>query len=99
MASALNAEPSEEMKAYANQWKARGKGAIEIALTRQGRRARGRPVRALGFPADRERRPVTFIALFDRGRHPELWRDTAHAAPAPMIAKGAVRRAAAAADA
>ena len=44
----------EEMKAYANQLKKRGKGAIEIALTRQVGRSGAGPVRTARLPAGRE---------------------------------------------
>ena len=45
----------EELKAYANQLKTRGKGAIEIALTRQVGVLEDDQCELLGFPADRER--------------------------------------------
>ncbi|HYX02322.1 MAG TPA: amidohydrolase family protein, partial [Reyranella sp.] len=78
----------EEMKAYANQLKARGKGAIEIALTRQVGVLEEDNAELLNFLLDESGRPVTFIALFDRDDIPEAVRDTLRRA-APMIAKGA----------
>jgi N-acyl-D-aspartate/D-glutamate deacylase len=78
----------EEMKAYANALKARGKGAIEIALTRQVGVLEQDQCELLDFLLDESGRPVTFIALFDRDDIPEAVRDTLRRA-APMIAKGA----------
>ena len=78
----------EEMKAYANQLKKRGKGAIEIALTRQVGVLEEDQCELLDFLLDESGRPVTFIALFDRDDIPEAVRDTLRRA-APMIAKGA----------
>ncbi|MBS0520949.1 MAG: amidohydrolase family protein [Proteobacteria bacterium] len=78
----------EEMKAYANVLKARGKGAIEIALTRQVGVLEQDQCELLDFLLDESGRPVTFIALFDRDDIPEAVRDTLRRA-APMIAKGA----------
>lgn len=78
----------EEMKAYANQLKVRGKGAIEIALTRQVGVLEQDQCELLDFLLEESGRPVTFIALFDRDDIPEAVRDTLRRA-APMIAKGA----------
>ncbi len=78
----------EELKAYANQLKTRGKGAIEIALTRQVGVLEQDQCELLDFLLTESGRPVTFIALFDRDDIPEAVRDTLRRA-APMIAKGA----------
>ena len=78
----------EEMKAYANQLKQRGRGAIEIALTRQVGVLEQDQCELLDFLLEESGRPVTFIALFDRDDIPEAVRDTLRRA-APMIAKGA----------
>ena len=78
----------EELKAYANQLKTRGKGAIEIALTRQVGVLEEDQCELLDFLLTESGRPVTFIALFDRDDIPEAVRDTLRRA-APMIAKGA----------
>jgi N-acyl-D-amino-acid deacylase len=78
----------EELKAYANQLKQRGKGAIEIALTRQVGVLEDDQCELLDFLLTESNRPVTFIALFDRDDIPEAVRDTLRRA-APMIAKGA----------
>jgi N-acyl-D-aspartate/D-glutamate deacylase len=75
----------EEMKAYANVLKARGKGAIEIALTRQVGVLEEDQCELLDFLLDESGRPVTFIALFDRDDIPEAVRNTLRLA-APMIA-------------
>src|SRR5437899_4906962 len=78
----------EELKAYANQLKKRGKGAIEIALTRQVGVLAQDECELLDFLLPERCRPVSFIALFDRDDIPEAVRDTLRRA-APMIAKGA----------
>src|SRR5471030_2083031 len=78
----------EELKAYANQLKKRGKGAIEIALTRQVGVLEDDQCELLDFLLTESGRPVTFIALFDRDDIPEAVRDTLRRA-APQIAKGA----------
>ena len=78
----------EELKAYANQLKVRGRGAIEIALTRQVGVLEDDQCELLDFLLTESGRPVTFIALFDRDDIPEAVRDTLRRA-APMIAKGA----------
>ena len=69
----------EELKAYANALKERGKGAIEIALTRQvGVLERG-PVRAARLPADRERPAGDLHRPVRPRRHPRG--GARHAAP------------------
>ncbi|MFT4582530.1 MAG: N-acyl-D-amino-acid deacylase [Gammaproteobacteria bacterium] len=77
-----------ELKAYSNMLKNRGKGAIEIALTRQISVLDEEQVSLLDFLLDESGRPVTFIAMFDREDLPEAVRTTM-ARIAPMIAKGA----------
>ena len=76
------------MKAYANVLKEKGKGAIEIALTRQVSVLEREQADLLDYLLDESGRPVTFIALFDRDDISEAVRDTLRMA-APMIAKGA----------
>lgn len=78
----------EEMKAYANQLKKRGKGAIEIALTRQVGVLEQDQCELLDFLLEESGRPVTFIALFDRDDISEAVRDTLRRC-APQVAKGA----------
>ena len=78
----------EELKAYSNVLKERGKGAIEVALTRKVGVLEEEQCELLDFLLDESARPVTFIALFDRDDIPEAVRDTLRRA-APMIAKGA----------
>ncbi|HIP04356.1 MAG TPA: amidohydrolase [Gammaproteobacteria bacterium] len=78
----------DELKAYANVLKVRGKGAIEIALTRQIGVLEEEQCELLDFLLDHSGRPVTFIALFDRDDISEAVRDTLRRA-APMIKKGA----------
>ena len=78
----------DELKAYANVLKTRGKGAIEVALTRQIGVLEEEQCELLDFLLDHSGRPVTFIALFDRDDISEAVRDTLRRA-APMIKKGA----------
>ena len=78
----------EELKAYANQLKKRGKGAIEIALTRQVGVLEDDQCELLDFLLTESGRPVTFIALFDRDDIPDAVRNTLRLV-APQIAKGA----------
>ena len=78
----------DELKAYANVLKTRGKGAIEVALTRQIGVLEEEQCELLDFLLDHSNRPVTFIALFDRDDISEAVRDTLRRA-APMIKKGA----------
>ena len=78
----------DELKAYANVLREKGKGAIEVALTRQIGVLEEDQCEMLDFLLDESGRPVTFIALFDRDDIPEAVRDTLRRA-APMIAKGA----------
>ena len=78
----------DELKAYSNMLKRKGKGAIEIALTRQVGVLEPDQLELLDFLLDESGRPVTFIALFDRDDLPDAVRNTLRDA-APMIAKGA----------
>ncbi|HMA87353.1 MAG TPA: amidohydrolase family protein [Burkholderiales bacterium] len=77
-----------ELKAYCNALRARGKGAIEFAMTRQIAVLENPELELLDFMLEESRRPVTFIAMFDRDDLPEAVRETLRKA-APMIAKGA----------
>ncbi len=77
-----------ELKAYCNALRARGKGAIEMAMTRQIAVLEDPELELLDFMLDESGRPVTFIAMFDRDDLPEAVRETLRKA-APMIAKGA----------
>src|SRR5207244_10084267 len=78
----------EELKAYCNALRERGKGAIEIAMTRQIAVLEDPELELLDFMLTESARPITFIALFDRDDLPEAVRTTL-AKAAPMIAKGA----------
>ena len=78
----------EELKAYCNALKERGKGAIEIAMTRQIAVLEDPEVELLGYMLDESARPITFIAMFDRDDLPEALRTTLRKV-APMIARGA----------
>jgi N-acyl-D-aspartate/D-glutamate deacylase len=78
----------DELKAYANALKERGKGAIEIALTRKIAVMDDEEYDLLDFLLRESGRHVTFLALFDRDDIPEAVRDTLRKA-APLIARGA----------
>ncbi|HUO62304.1 MAG TPA: amidohydrolase family protein [Terriglobales bacterium] len=78
----------DELKAYANALKERGKGAIEIALTRKIAVMDDEEYELLDFLLRESGRHVTFLALFDRDDIPEAVRDTLRRA-APLIARGA----------
>ncbi|MGE5128161.1 MAG: N-acyl-D-amino-acid deacylase family protein [Sphingomonadaceae bacterium] len=77
-----------ELKAYCNALRERGKGAIEFAMTRQIAVLENPELELLDFMLEESRRPVTFIAMFDRDDLPEAVRETLRKA-APMIARGA----------
>jgi N-acyl-D-aspartate/D-glutamate deacylase len=77
-----------ELKAYANELKARGKGAIEIALTRQIAVLEDDGLEILDLLVTESARPVTFIAMFDRDDLPEALRETLRKV-APLVARGA----------
>ncbi len=77
-----------ELKAYCNALRVRGKGAIEFAMTRQIAVLENPELELLDFMLEESRRPVTFIAMFDRDDLPEAVRETLRKA-APMIARGA----------
>jgi len=78
----------DELKAYCHALKERGKGAIEIALTRKIAVMDDEEYELLDLLLRESARHVTFLALFDRDDIPEAVRDTLRKA-APLIARGA----------
>lgn len=78
----------EELAAYCNALRERGKGAIEVAITKQLGVLDDAELELLEFLVGESGRPVTFIAMFDRDDIPEALR-TSLARAAPMIARGA----------
>ena len=78
----------EEYVAYANVLRDKDKGAIEVALTRQIAVLEDDQYELLDLLLAESRRPVTFIAMFDRDDIPEAVRDTLRKA-APLIKRGA----------
>jgi N-acyl-D-aspartate/D-glutamate deacylase len=78
----------DELTAYANALKERGKGAIEIALTRKIAVMDDEEYDLLDLLLRESGQHVTFLALFDRDDIPEAVRDTLRKA-APLIARGA----------
>ena len=78
----------EEMRAYCNALRSRGKGAIEIAMTKQIGVMDEPELELLDFMLAESGRPITFIAMFDRDDIPEALRASLKAC-APLIARGA----------
>ncbi len=78
----------EELKACCNALRARNKGSIEFALTRQIAVLEPAELELLDFLLEESRRPVTFIAMFDRDDLPEALRESL-AKVRPMLARGA----------
>jgi len=78
----------EELKACCNALKERGKGAIEIAMTRQIGVMDDPELELLEFMLGESGRPITFIAMFDRDDISEAVR-TSLARARPMIERGA----------
>jgi N-acyl-D-aspartate/D-glutamate deacylase len=78
----------EELKAYCNALKERGKGAIEIAMTKQIGVMDDPELELLDFMLEESRRPITFIAMFDRDDISEALR-TSLRRVRPMIERGA----------
>ena len=66
----LNASP-EEMRAYCNALQELGKGAIEIALTKNASVVDDQELALLDLLVTESRRPVTFLALIQREDMPE----------------------------
>jgi N-acyl-D-amino-acid deacylase len=77
-----------ELTSYSNMLKGKGKGSIEIALTKQVAVLEDEECAILDLLVEESGRPVTFIALFDRDDIPDAVRDTL-AKCAPAIARGA----------
>src|SRR4051794_19547620 len=78
----------EELKAYCNALRERGKGAIEIAMTKQIGVMDEPELELLDFMLAESGRPITFIAMFDRDDISEAVRTSLRKA-APMIRRGA----------
>ncbi len=78
----------DELRAYSRLLKEKGKGAIEVALTRQVGVLEQAQCDVLDLLLEESGRPVTFIALFDRDDISEAVRDTLKRS-APQLAKGA----------
>ncbi|HEY3077544.1 MAG TPA: amidohydrolase family protein, partial [Burkholderiales bacterium] len=78
----------DELKAYCNALRERGKGAIEIAMTKQIGVMDEPELELLDFMLTESARPITFIAMFDRDDISEALR-TSLRKSAPLIARGA----------
>ena len=78
----------EELGAYCRALRERGKGAIEFAMTKQIAVMDEPEVDLLEFMLEESRRPVTFIAMFDRDDLPEALRTSLKRVKA-AVARGA----------
>ncbi len=78
----------DEYQAYSNVLQEKNKGAIEVALTRTIAVLEDEQYELLDLLLAQSKRPVTFIAMFDRDDIPEAVRDTLRKA-APLIKRGA----------
>src|SRR5688500_6868701 len=78
----------EEIKAYCNALRDRGKGSIEFAMTKQIGVMDDPELALLDFMLQESGRPITFIAMFDRDDLSEAVR-TSLARARPMIQRGA----------
>jgi N-acyl-D-amino-acid deacylase len=78
----------EELKAYCNALRERGKGSIEIAMTKQIGVMDDPELELLDFMLAESARPITFIAMFDRDDISEAVR-TSLAKARGMIQRGA----------
>jgi N-acyl-D-amino-acid deacylase len=78
----------EELKAYCNALRERGKGSIEIAMTKQIGVMDDPELELLDFMLAESGRPITFIAMFDRDDISEALRTSLRRAR-PMIERGA----------
>jgi N-acyl-D-amino-acid deacylase len=78
----------EELKAYCNALRERGKGSIEIAMTKQIGVMEDAELELLDFMLAESGRPITFIAMFDRDDISEAVRTSLRKAR-PMIERGA----------
>jgi N-acyl-D-aspartate/D-glutamate deacylase len=78
----------EELKAYCNALRERGKGSIEIAMTKQIGVLDEPELELLDFMLAESGRPITVIAFFDRDDISEAVRTSLRKA-APLIARGA----------
>jgi N-acyl-D-amino-acid deacylase len=78
----------DELKAYCNALRERGKGAIEIAMTKQIGVMADPELELLAFMLEESARPITFIAMFDRDDISEAVR-TSLRKVRPLIARGA----------
>jgi len=78
----------EELKAYCNALRERGKGSIEIAMTKQIGVMDDPELELLDFMLAESARPITFIAMFDRDDISEAVRTSLRKARS-MIQRGA----------
>lgn len=79
---------ADEYRAYGGALRRRGRGAIEVAVTRQIAVLDDDGYALLDLLLDASQRPVTFVAMFDRDDLPEAVRESLLKA-APLIERGA----------
>lgn len=79
----------DELRAYAGVLRELGRGAIEIALTKQPTSVSAREYALLDLLSSASGRPVTWLNLRDRDDEPGAWTETL-AAVAPLLERGCV---------
>ena len=77
----------DELRAYAGTLKERGRGTIEIALTKQPSTVSEKEYALLELLVTESERPVTWLNLRDRNDKPEAWSDTLDQV-SPLLARG-----------
>ncbi|MBI3249493.1 MAG: amidohydrolase family protein [Deltaproteobacteria bacterium] len=77
----------DELRAYAGVLRELGRGAIEIALTKQPSTVSDREYALLDLLSSESGRPVTWLNLRDRDDAPEAWTETLEKV-APLLARG-----------
>jgi N-acyl-D-amino-acid deacylase len=77
----------DELKAYAGMLREFGRGAIEIALTRQPSGLSDREYALLDLLSGESGRPVTWLNLRDRDDAPQAWTETLEKAE-PLLRRG-----------
>jgi N-acyl-D-amino-acid deacylase len=85
---------NDELRAYSSVLKDHGRGAIEIALTKQPCAVSDKEYALLDLLQSASGRPVTWLNLRDRDDDPNAWSDTL-ARVAPLLERGCVPQVAA----
>jgi N-acyl-D-amino-acid deacylase len=77
----------DELRSYAGLLRERGRGTIEVALTKQPSTVSDREYALLDLLSSESGRPVTWLNLRDRDDAPEAWAETLEKV-APLLARG-----------